>query len=88
MAELYIQREPQQDNSDLIYRTLKNKILNLTIVPGTVISENEIRERFSVSRTPVRSTFLRLSGAKLIKIVPYKEIRVTLINLRQIKQII
>jgi DNA-binding GntR family transcriptional regulator len=88
MPELYIPREPQQDNSNFIYRTLKGEILNLTIAPGTVISENEIGERFSVSRTPVRSAFLRLSGARLIKIVPYKETKVTLIDLREIRQMI
>jgi DNA-binding GntR family transcriptional regulator len=70
-------REPRRDNSNFIYRTLKGEILNLAIAPGTVISENEVCECFSVSRTPVRSAFLRLSGAKLIKIVPYKETRVT-----------
>ncbi|MDR1596177.1 MAG: GntR family transcriptional regulator, partial [Treponema sp.] len=53
-----------------------------------VISEAEVCSRFSVSRTPVRSAFQRLSDMKLIRIVPYKETRVTLINLHQIKQMI
>jgi DNA-binding GntR family transcriptional regulator len=78
----------QQDNVKNIYSILKKEILNLTIPPGTVISEGEICGRFSVSRTPVRSVFQRLSDIKLIKIVPYKETRVTLINLHQIKQMI
>ncbi|QQO10853.1 GntR family transcriptional regulator [Breznakiella homolactica] len=76
------------DNSILIFRTLKNEILNLTIPPGTVISENEICERFSVSRTPVRTAFQRLSDAKLIKNIPYRETTVTRINLNHIRQII
>ena len=76
------------DNSSLIYRTLKKEIVNLSIPPGTIITENEICERFSVSRTPVRTAFQRLSDQKFIKIVPYKETRVTLIDLHQIKQMI
>jgi DNA-binding GntR family transcriptional regulator len=80
---------PQQgDNVNVIYSALKKEILNLMIPPGAVISEAEICDRFSVSRTPVRSAFLRLQDRGFIKIVPYKETRVTLINLHQIKQMI
>jgi DNA-binding GntR family transcriptional regulator len=88
MADLIPNAVQQQDNVKSIYTALKNEILNLTIPPGTVISESEICGRFSVSRTPVRSVFQRLSDIGLIKIVPYKETRVTLINLHQIKQMI
>ncbi|MDR1863697.1 MAG: GntR family transcriptional regulator [Treponema sp.] len=78
----------QQDNVKSIYTVLKREILSLTIPPGTVISETEICKRFSVSRTPVRSVFQRLSDMRLIKIVPYRETKVALINLHQIKQMI
>ena len=76
------------DNSSLIYETLKKEIVNLSIPPGTIITENEMCERFSVSRTPVRTAFHRLSDRKFIKIIPHKETRVTLIDLNQIKQLI
>jgi DNA-binding GntR family transcriptional regulator len=88
MADLILPASQQQDNVKNIYSTLKKEILNLTIPPGTAISESEICGRFSVSRTPVRSVFQRLSDIRLIKIVPYKETRVTLINLHQIRQMI
>ncbi|MDR0878063.1 MAG: GntR family transcriptional regulator, partial [Treponema sp.] len=81
--------EAVQKNTPLmIYRELKAEILDLTLPPGAVISENSICERFSVSRTPVRSAFQRLSDTRFIKIIPYKEITVTLLNLSQIKQMI
>jgi DNA-binding GntR family transcriptional regulator len=76
------------DNSNRIYRTLKEEILNLTIPPGKAISESAVCERFSVSRTPVRSAFQRLTAGKFIKVVPYRETTVSLINLHQIKQMI
>ncbi|GHV37030.1 GntR family transcriptional regulator [Spirochaetia bacterium] len=88
MLELYNQRAPQSDNSALIYRTLKEEILNLSIPPGATLSESAVCGRFSVSRTPVRSAFQRLSDAKLIRVVPYRETTVSLINLHQIKQMI
>ena len=87
MPELTHQNTPY-DNSSLIYETLKKEIVNLSIPPGTIITENEICERFSVSRTPVRTAFQRLSDRKFIKIIPHKETRVTLIDLNQIKQLI
>jgi DNA-binding GntR family transcriptional regulator len=88
MADFIMPAVQQPDNVKSIYSVLKKEILNLTIPPGAVITEPEICSRFSVSRTPVRSVFQRLSDMKLIKIVPYKETRVTLINLHQIKQMI
>jgi DNA-binding GntR family transcriptional regulator len=88
MADMIAAVPQQQDNVKNIYTTLKREILNLTIPPGTVISESEICSRFSVSRTPVRSVFQRLSDMRLIEIVPYRETKVTLINLHQIKQMI
>jgi DNA-binding GntR family transcriptional regulator len=88
MADALTAVPQQQDNVKTIYTTLKREILNLTIPPGTVISESEICGRFSVSRTPVRSVFQRLSDMRLIEIVPYRETRISLINLHQIKQMI
>jgi DNA-binding GntR family transcriptional regulator len=88
MPEETVQTGQQLDNVSVIYATLKREILNLAIPPGTVITEAEICGRFSVSRTPVRSVFQRLSDRKFIKIVPYKETKVTLIDLHQVKQLI
>jgi len=87
MEDLTKQKQ-NNDYSNLIYRTLKEEIINLSIPPGTSISENAICERFSVSRTPVRTAFQRLSDQKYIKIIPYKETKVTLINMHHIKQMI
>jgi DNA-binding GntR family transcriptional regulator len=88
MADVLTTVPQPQDNVKNIYTILKKEILNLTIPPGTVLSESEICSRFSVSRTPVRSVFQRLSDMRLIEIVPYRETRVSLINLHQIKQMI
>jgi len=87
MLDLIEQRQTN-DYANLIYRTLKEEIINLSIPPGTSISENAICERFSVSRTPVHTAFQRLSDQRFIKIIPYKETKVTLINMHQIKQMI
>ena len=87
MAGAYIPKEPG-DSSYIIYKTLKDEIINLVIAPGNPLSENDVCKRFSVSRTPVRSAFQRLSDSALIKIIPYKETYVSRINMDHIKQLI
>ena len=40
-----------KNREEMVYQVLKEEILNLELKPGQVIKENEICERFSVSRT-------------------------------------
>ncbi|HEX3038651.1 MAG TPA: GntR family transcriptional regulator [Oscillospiraceae bacterium] len=75
-------------SSEYIYHILSNEILNLNIKPGQSISENELCERFSVSRTPVRTALQRLHAAGLVNIIPYKGSVVTLLNMDDINQMI
>lgn len=75
-------------NSDEIYFALKKDILNLTLYPGKLISENGIASQYNVSRTPVKTAFLRLSSEKFIEIVPQKGTYVTLLDMELIKEII
>lgn len=75
-------------NSQTIYSTLRDEILSLGFKPGEQISENEICERFHVSRTPVRNAFQRLKDAGLLNSEPYKSTCVTLLDFDQIRQLI
>jgi GntR family transcriptional regulator, rspAB operon transcriptional repressor len=75
-------------NSDEIYLALKKDILELKLFPGQLISENEISRLYNVSRTPVKTAFLRLSSEKFIEIVPQKGTYVTLLDMEFIKEII
>lgn len=74
--------------NDDIYHALKEDILTLKLKPGQRISENEISRSYSVSRTPVKTAFLRLKGEKYIEIVPQKGSYVTLLDIQYIRDII
>lgn len=76
------------DIANTVYETLKQEILDLTIKPGEPILEGAVCERFSASRTPVRTAFQRLSDAGLIEIIPYKGACATLLSMDYIKQMI
>ena len=44
---------------EMVYRTLRDKIVSMELKPGTTISTQEIADSMSVSRTPVREAFIR-----------------------------
>lgn len=79
---------PPLHSSEYMYQTLKNDILSLALKPGQPISENELCDRFEVSRTPVRSVLQRLHAAGLVNIVPYKGTFITLLDYEEIQQMI
>ncbi|MCR5760397.1 MAG: GntR family transcriptional regulator [Sphaerochaetaceae bacterium] len=76
------------DISTTIYDKLKKDIISLKIKPGEKLSEQEVCERFSVTRPSVRAAFQRLQDTGLLEVVPYKGARTTLINLSSVHQLI
>lgn len=76
----------KNSTSKKLYSLLKEEIIQLNLKPGLNISENEISEKFEVSRTPVREAFLRLSQEGLLSIYPQKGTFVSLIDLSLVEE--
>jgi DNA-binding GntR family transcriptional regulator len=72
--------------SETVYNILHGNIVNLNLVPGTLISEKEISEKMSVSRTPVREAFIKLSKEGLVNIYPQKGTFVSKIDLSRVEE--
>ncbi len=53
-----------------IYQELRNEIISGELKGDTPLRENDLANRFNVSRTPIREVLHRLSSDKLIRIVP------------------
>ncbi len=68
----------------MIYETLLDEIINCKIIPGSKITEEELVNRFSLSRTPVRSAITQLSKDGLVEVKPKKGTFVTKIDLKDI----
>ncbi len=49
---------------------LRQSILDLSLPPGTPLSEKELTERFGLSRTPVREALIRLAEERLVDVFP------------------
>ncbi|KKI93695.1 GntR family transcriptional regulator [Bacillus sp. SA1-12] len=71
---------------DYVYQTIKGRIINLELKPGTKISEKEIAEKLEVSRTPVREAFLKLSQEELLGIYPQSGTVVSKIDLDHVEE--
>ncbi|MEK3658351.1 GntR family transcriptional regulator [Paenibacillus sp. FSL F4-0236] len=71
-----------------ILNLLKHEILNLTLKPGTILSETVLSERFQISRTPLRDVLKQLSLESFIDVYPKKGNLVSYIDLESVEQMI
>ena len=55
-----------------IYAVLEREIIDLTIRPGSLLSENPLCSRFAAPRSMIRVVLQKLQENGLVKIVPYK----------------
>ncbi|MCX7788155.1 MAG: GntR family transcriptional regulator [Spirochaetes bacterium] len=69
-----------------VYEVLRLNIIQLHMKPGRLLSETEVADLLSVSRTPVREAFIRLAEDGLLDIVPQKGSIVSLIDLDQAQE--
>ena len=66
---------------DDVYLKVRADILTCTLMPGSLLQEKDLAERYSVGRSPVRDALLRLQEQGLVKILPRKGYRVLPISL-------
>lgn len=69
-----------------IYRQLKELILGFALYPGARVTENELADRFHVSRTPVREALQRLAAEGYVTILPKQGCFVRDIDIDEINQ--
>jgi DNA-binding GntR family transcriptional regulator len=56
--------------ADLVYGALYEAISNMALLPGTLLQEKTLTQRFGVSRTPVREALIRLAEDGLVDVFP------------------
>lgn len=71
-----------------MYQELAGEILRFDHKPGDLLSEHCLCERFSISRTPVRSVLQRLQENGLVQILPRKGSIVTRLDYDIVNQLI
>ena len=66
--------------TDQVFEVLYQRVVNLTLPPGSRLSEAEVAAQMGVSRQPVRDAFYRLSQLGFIQIRPQRATTVTVIS--------
>ncbi len=78
----------KRGTSDVVYKSLKNDILHLNLLPGSAISEIETAGKYKVSRTPVRDAFKALESEGLLEVIPHVGTFVSYIDIQEISDIL
>ena len=81
-----LERLPRESSRDYALRTIKENIIDLTLAPGSQISENELAVELGLSRTPVREALIELSKIHIIEIHPQRKTTVTLIDDKMVEE--
>lgn len=69
-----------------VYRTVYRLIQNLDLAPGERLVEQDLSERFGVSKTPIREALLLLEKDRLIEMVPHTGATVSWLSLADYQQ--
>jgi GntR family transcriptional regulator, rspAB operon transcriptional repressor len=71
-----------------VYESLRSDILNCRLAPGDDMREQELAERYAVSRQPVREALARLAREHLVTVQPRQGYRVNPISLSDARDIL
>jgi DNA-binding GntR family transcriptional regulator len=77
LAKLDVSREPMARQ---VTRALRQAIVSMRIAPGEMLSEQDLAQKFGVSRSPVREALIKLSEAGLVRVLPQRGTQVVKIS--------
>lgn len=72
--------------ADDLARLLEDEIVAGLIAPGAVLRQEQLSERFGVSRTPVREALRRLAALGLVSFEPNRGVRVRAISRDELRE--
>jgi DNA-binding GntR family transcriptional regulator len=76
----------ESTKADEIALVLEEAIVSGELEPGQVLRQEELSERFAVSRTPVREALRRLAALGLVSFVPNRGVRVRTITAEELRE--
>jgi DNA-binding GntR family transcriptional regulator len=69
-----------------VFEQLRNKIIAVTLAPGTALSRSALQAQFRLSSTPIRDALMRLEEVGLVDVFPQSGTIVSLIDVPQARQ--
>jgi DNA-binding GntR family transcriptional regulator len=76
----------ESTKADEIAHVLEEAIVSGELAPGTVLRQEQLSERFLVSRTPVREALRRLAALGLVSFVPNRGVRVRTLSSDELRE--
>lgn len=80
------ERFAKETGREYALRMLKENIIHLDLIPGTMLSENELAGEMQLSRTPVREALIELSKSGIVEILPQKGSALSLIDYSMVEE--
>jgi len=77
---------PRNTAVQRIYDGIRQRIVDLSLAPGTLLAKHEVAAEFGVSQTPVREAILRLEDEGLIDVFPQSRTVVSLIDIQHARE--
>jgi DNA-binding GntR family transcriptional regulator len=71
----------------LVLDTVRAEILSGRLEAGATLRQEELAERFDVSRMPVREALKRLEGEGLVEVLPSRRVRVAALSRAEIEDV-
>lgn len=69
-----------------VFDVLRERILTLSLAPGTVLSRTALMDEFGLSQTPIRDALMRLAEEGLVEVFPQHATVVSAIDLTLARQ--
>lgn len=79
-------RESRESAASAIEKDLRRAIIELDLLPGARLSEQDIATRLGVSRQPVREALIKLANSRLVEVRPYRGTEVARISAQEMTE--
>ncbi len=76
----------ESTKADDIAVLIEEAVVSGELAPGTVLRQEQLSERFGVSRTPVREALRRLAALGLVDFVPNRGVRVRTLSHEELRE--
>ena len=76
----------ESTKADDVAVLIEEALVNGEFAPGTVLRQEQLSERFGVSRTPVREALRRIAALGLVQFVPNRGVRVRTLSQEELRE--
>lgn len=80
------EKKHKESGKNYAYRVLKDNIMSIQLKPGDLISESDLSQKLSISRTPIREVLMKLKSEYLIDVKPQSGTYISLIDWNLIEE--